>query len=60
MEYRITAYRGKVNSVVDLKDDVIAVGVVTLPGSEDLFIVCLDPLEEKSLAEEPEKETEKG
>ncbi len=59
MQYRITAYRGKVNSVVDLKDNIITAGVVVLPGSDDLFIICLDPIEAKGLAEETEKKTGK-
>ncbi len=55
MQYRIVAYKGKVNSIIDLKDNVIPVGSCYV--GEDLFIIGLDPLEERHLSEEePEKE----
>lgn len=57
MQYRDIAYKCRVHSVIDLKDDVVPVGVVQ--AGEDLFVICLDPLEERRLAEEVEKEKEK-
>ena len=50
MQYKIVAYRGKVNSVIDLKDSVIPVGSCYV--GDDLFIIGLDPLEERHLSEE--------
>jgi len=55
MRYRIDAFRGKVNSVIELSDDMVPVGAVYI--GEDLFIIVLDPLDERTL---PEEEATKG
>jgi len=59
MQYRVEAYKCRVNSVLELEDDMIPVGTVQVRA--DLFVICLDPLEERKLAEEKsEEEKEPG
>ncbi len=59
MQYRIAAHKCKVGGMIDLKDDIIPVGSILI--GEDLFIICLDPLEERKLSEEePSKEEPSG
>lgn len=57
MQYRVAAYKCKVNSVIELSDNITPVGAVYV--GDDLFIICLDPLEERHLPEAEEKEEEK-
>lgn len=54
MQYRVAAFKCKVNSMIDLKDDMVPVGVIQT--GEDLFVICLDPLEERKLPEEKAEE----
>ena len=56
MRYRIDAFKGKVNSVIELSDDMIPVGAVYI--GEDLFIIVLDPLDGRTLPEEKAVEGE--
>lgn len=49
MRYRIDAYKGKINSVIELSDDMIPVGAVYI--GDDLFVIVLDPLDERNLPE---------
>lgn len=56
MQYRVMAYKCKVNSVLDLADDMVPLGAFYDP--PDLYVICLEPLEEKKLPEEgTDKET---
>ena len=50
MDYRIEAFKCKVNTVITLEDDMIPVGSVYIGG--ELFIIALDPLQERKLPEE--------
>jgi len=58
MQYRVDAYKCKINSVIELSDDMIPVGTVYI--GEDLFVIVLDPLEERRLPEEDLKAEEEG
>lgn len=53
MNYRVSAYKCKVNSIISLEDNIVPVGSVYEQG--DLFIMCLEPLEERHLPEEDEE-----
>lgn len=50
MQYRVAAFKCKVNSVIELTDDMIPLGAIYDSG--DLYVICLDPIEEKKLPEE--------
>lgn len=54
MKYRIAAFQGKLNSMLELPEGAVVAGVVLPQGSDDLFIIYLDPLEVASLPEEPD------
>ncbi len=56
MQYRVEAYKCKVNSVIELDDNMIPVGAFYDP--PDLYIISLNPIEEKKLPEEPENKEE--
>ena len=57
MQYRVEAFKCKVNGVIELQDDIIPVGSFYEGG--ELFIICLDPLEVKKLPGEDDDEKEK-
>lgn len=50
MDYRIGAYKCKVNSVVSLDEGEKPVGVIQV--DEWMYLVTVDPLEERKLPEE--------
>ncbi len=54
MQYRVMAFKCKVNSIIDLEDNMEPAGAFYEGG--DLFVIALEPLEEKKLpeAEQPE------
>ncbi len=56
MQYKISAYKGKVNSIIELKDSTIPVG--SIQTGEDLFIICLEPIEARELAHADDEEEE--
>ena len=56
MEYRVSAYKCKVKSIIDLEDNIVPVGAFYDSG--DLYVIALEPLEEKHLPEEEEKVVE--
>jgi len=58
MKYKVVAYRAKVNSLLELEEGVIAAGVIYPTSSDELFIVCLVPLQKVELPEEEGKEKE--
>ena len=58
MQYKVVAYRCKVNSIIDLKDNVIPVGTCYV--GDDLFVIGLDPVEERHLSEEEEDKKPEG
>ena len=58
MEYMIKAYRGRINSLIALEANEMPVGAVTIPGSDELFVVCLAMQQEPGLAEVVEEPDE--
>ncbi len=54
MQYRVTAHKCKVGSMIDLGDTQVPLGTIYEGG--DLFVICLDPLEERKLPEEKKEE----
>lgn len=56
MKYKVVAYHAKVNTLLELKEGVIPAGVVYPTSSNELFIICLEPLEKTELPEEEEKQ----
>jgi len=56
MRYRIVAYKAKVGSEITVENDRVPLGVFYEAG--ELYIVYLQPLEEKILPEEKLKESE--
>ncbi len=58
MQYKVTAHKCKVGSVIDLNDSMVPAGTISI--GEDLFIITLEPLEERRLPEEEVSESESG
>jgi len=59
MQYRVMAYKCKVNSLVELGDNMTAVGSFYEGG--ELFLICLEPLEPMHLPGEEQPEgSDKG
>lgn len=58
MEYRVDAYKTKINDVIEIGDEMIPVGSFYEGGT--LFVIVLDPLGPKNLPEKiyPEDEDE--
>lgn len=56
MQYRVAAFKCKVNSIIELEDKAVPLGAFYDGG--DLYVICLDPLEEKKLPEEEETKEE--
>ena len=55
MKYRVGAFKAKINSMLELEDGQMVAGVVFPAGTDELFIVYLDPLEQMDLPEEPDE-----
>lgn len=55
MKYRVGAFRAKMNSMLELEDGQLVAGVVFPAGTDELFIVYLDPLEQLELPEMPDE-----
>ncbi len=49
MQYKVVAYNAKVGSVIDLAENVTIAGVIYPASSNEMFIVCLEPVEDKRL-----------
>ena len=59
MQYKVVAFRTRVNSLIELKDNVVPAGVILPATSDEMFIVCLEPIEDRKLPEaESDEEAE--
>ena len=59
MQYKVVAYSAKIGSMIELEDNVTLAGVVYPASSNEMFIICLKPAEDKKLPiAEQEKEVE--
>ena len=57
MDYRIEAHKGKIGSIISIGDEVIPTG--SFYESGELYVICLRPMGEKKLPEEPVEEKKK-